>query len=110
MTLWLSPVSPTYRMWHNKIIAYDQAAKKHRVYVRSVKVALVVGSLLNIINQPKLILGICLIDLNALHDVSYLKALLTYLVPFFVSLHGALSVLDASFINNQNQRDRHNLK
>ncbi|WP_200922690.1 nitrate/nitrite transporter NrtS, partial [Methyloglobulus morosus] len=61
----------------------------------SVRVALVVGSLLNIINQPKLILVICLIDLNALHDVNYLKAVLTYLVPFFVSLYGALSMPSA---------------
>ncbi|WP_235557266.1 hypothetical protein, partial [Methyloglobulus morosus] len=58
-------LSSVYRMWHNKIIAYNRAALKHRVYVRSVRVALVVGSLLNIINQPKLILVICLIDLNA---------------------------------------------
>jgi len=42
-------------------------------------------------------------DLNTLKDINYLKVFLTYLVPYFVSLYGALSVLDIPIVNNQNQ-------
>jgi len=62
-----------------------------------------VGTLLNLINQPQLFLSICLNDLNTLRDINYLKVFLTSLVPYFVSLYGALSVLDIPIVNNQNQ-------
>ncbi|CAG7857888.1 hypothetical protein MCAMS1_02876 [biofilm metagenome] len=75
---------------------YYQAALNRSLYRRSVYVALVVGTLLNVINQPQLLLGIGLFDLSLLQEINYLKVVLTYLVPFFVSLHGALSVLGMS--------------
>jgi hypothetical protein len=51
---------------------------------RALVVALVVGTVLNLINQ-----GDALLTGRALH---WGKLLLTYLVPFVVSTHGALSV------------------
>jgi hypothetical protein len=51
---------------------------------RALLVALVVGTLLTLINQ-----GDALI---AARGLNWLKAVLTYLVPFCVSMHGALSV------------------
>jgi methyl-accepting chemotaxis protein len=51
---------------------------------RALLVALVVGTLLPLINQGD--------ALSAARGLNWLKALLTYLVPFCVSLHGALSV------------------
>jgi hypothetical protein len=50
---------------------------------RALIVAILVGTVLNLINQGD--------ALWAHHPVNWPKALLTYLVPFFVSLHGAVS-------------------
>jgi hypothetical protein len=50
---------------------------------RSLLVALVVGTLLNLINQ-----GEALFAGQAIH---WGRAILTYIVPFIVSTHGALS-------------------
>jgi hypothetical protein len=86
-----------------KLKAYSQAARKHGIYRRSFKIALLVGTVLNLINQPQLFLGLCLNDFNAIKDINYLKVLLTYMVPYFVSLYGALSVLDILNVNDQNQ-------
>ena len=49
---------------------------------RALGVALIVGTALNLINQGDALIGH--------HAVNWLKAGLTYLVPFFVSLHGAV--------------------
>ncbi|HCK85381.1 MAG TPA: hypothetical protein DHW63_12925 [Hyphomonadaceae bacterium] len=48
---------------------------------RALWVALAVGSLLNLINQGEAIF--------AEGEFNWVKAALTYVVPFFVSLHGA---------------------
>jgi hypothetical protein len=50
---------------------------------RSLSVAIVVGSVLNLINQGDVLLGIASVD--------WLKLLLTYLVPYCVSTYGAVS-------------------
>ena len=50
---------------------------------RSLTIALIVGSVLNLINQgDALIAG---------HDLNYLKVILTYLVPYCVATYGAVS-------------------
>ncbi|MCG8360405.1 MAG: nitrate/nitrite transporter NrtS [Kiloniellales bacterium] len=49
----------------------------------AIMVALVVGSLLNLINQGDAILG--------MGEIQWPKLLLTYCVPFFVALYGAYS-------------------
>lgn len=81
------------------------AARKLGIYGRSFKTALVVGTLLNLINQPRLFMGICSLNQSLLIDANYLKVFLTFLVPFFVSFYGAVSVLDSPFINNKNHGD-----
>lgn len=86
----------------NKLKANHLAAKRLGLYWRSFKITLLVGTILNLINQPQLILIISLIDLNVMQDFSRFKALLTYLVPFFVSLYGGLSVLNIPTVSNQN--------
>lgn len=55
---------------------------------RAFIVALVVGTVLNLINQGDALL--------ARHGVNWGKALLTYAVPFCVSAHGALSARKVS--------------
>lgn len=52
---------------------------------RSLVVAIVVGSALNLINQPEAILGEA--------QLVWWKVILTYLVPFFVATYGAYGAL-----------------
>jgi len=56
-----------------------------RICKRSVVVSLVVGTVLNLINQPMGMLG--------REELDLLKAVLTYFVPFAVSTYGAYSIL-----------------
>ncbi len=53
--------------------------------VRSLWVAIIVGTLLNLINQPEAIFGA-----GAIH---WPKLLLTYCVPFLVSTYGAYGAM-----------------
>ena len=53
------------------------------VPLRALWVAIVVGTILNLINQGNVLLGSGHLD--------WAKLALTYVVPFFVSTHGAVS-------------------
>jgi len=55
---------------------------------RSLVIALIVGTLLNLLNQGDFLL--------AGSDINWLKVALTYCVPFFVSSYGAFSAFRAS--------------
>jgi methyl-accepting chemotaxis protein len=57
------------------------------VIFRALKVAVIVGTILNLINQGDALFGS--------KDLELFKAALTYCVPFCVSLHGAVSALKA---------------
>lgn len=57
------------------------------VLIRSLKVSVVVGTILNLINQPEAIFGE--------GQLVIWKALLTYAVPFCVATYGALTALAA---------------
>lgn len=59
-------------------------ATSNGVPQRSLAVALIVGSILNIINQGDGLLGLV--------PVNWDKLLLTYTVPYCVSTYGAISV------------------
>lgn len=59
----------------------DEGGERVQDVRRALWVALIVGSVLNLINQGEAVL--------LHHSVNWLKAVLTYMVPFFVSLHGA---------------------
>lgn len=50
---------------------------------RSFIIALIVGTILNVINQGDALFGA--------HSVSVVKALLTYMVPYCVATYGAVS-------------------
>lgn len=58
-----------------------------KVVFRALKVAVIVGTILNLINQGDAIFGP--------KEIEILKVALTYCVPFCVSLHGAMSALKA---------------
>lgn len=60
---------------------------------RAMVAAVVVGTILNVINQGEALIGHANLD--------WLKLALTYTVPFFVSLHGAVSA------SAQTRRDNH---
>lgn len=53
---------------------------------KAIKIAIIVGTILNLINQGELIINF---DLQA---ISYPKLLLTYIVPFCVSLYTAITI------------------
>lgn len=63
------------------------------IYRRSCKVAFVVGTLLNLINQPQAVLGLLSLDYPAMQRLDVVKALLTYSVPFLVASYGALTAI-----------------
>ncbi|MEI8574732.1 nitrate/nitrite transporter NrtS [Methylomonas sp. WH-1] len=63
------------------------------IYRRSGKVALVVGTLLNLINQPQAVFGLLSLDYTAMQQLDVFKALLTYGVPFLVASYGALTTI-----------------
>jgi hypothetical protein len=85
--------------------ALNRTAKRHGVYRRSIKIALVVSTLLNLINQPNLLMAIWALNQNQLMNVNWVKVILTYSVPFFVSFYGAVSALDVSIPNNHKPND-----
>ena len=66
------------------------------VLIRSLKVSAVVGTLLNMINQPEALFG----D----QPLILWKVLLTYMVPFLVTTYGAMTALVAHNRNAQGTR------
>jgi len=61
----------------------DSQARLAAICGRAALVAVIVGTLLNLINQGDALFGG--------GDLNFLKIALTYLVPFAVSTHGALT-------------------
>jgi hypothetical protein len=55
--------------------------------VRSLKLSIIVGSSLNIINQGDMILG------GVWENINYFKLALTYVVPYLVSTYSTASAL-----------------
>lgn len=76
-----------------KLLNLHRIAIRLGIYRRSGKVALVVGTLLNLINQPQAVLGLLSLDCPAIQKLDVVKALLTYGAPFLVASYGALSTL-----------------
>jgi hypothetical protein len=73
-------------MWTEPILTWKLAclcAISDGVPRRSLYVALIVGTLLNLINQGDLLLGAS--------SVNWLKVILTYCVPYVVCTYGAVS-------------------
>ncbi|MEP7350803.1 MAG: nitrate/nitrite transporter NrtS [Sphingorhabdus sp.] len=52
--------------------------------MRSLKVALIVGTALNLINQGDAVFGT--------HSINWLKLVLTFIMPYAVSTYGAVAV------------------
>lgn len=79
LTFWID-VLFRYRM---KVLTYHRRALTGGIYPRSLRVALVIGTFLNLINQPEAFLGAAPWHLT--------QALLTYAVPFLVATYGAMA-------------------
>ncbi|WP_297770538.1 nitrate/nitrite transporter NrtS [uncultured Roseovarius sp.] len=69
------------------------------IVLRSGRIAIVVGTVLNLINQSDALFGSGESDLT--------KAGLTYCVPFFVAMYGALSATNDSRKTTLGQDQRH---
>ncbi|WP_020482781.1 nitrate/nitrite transporter NrtS [Methylomonas sp. MK1] len=76
-----------------KLLDLHRTATRLGIYRRSGKVALVVGTLLNLINQPQAVFGLLCLDYPAMQRLDVVKALLTYSVPFLVATYGALTAI-----------------
>lgn len=55
-----------------------------QVFIRALKIALVVGMILNIINQGEFLLTL------SFEEINYYKFFITFLVPFSVSIYTAI--------------------
>ena len=62
-----------------------EAAFEREIVVRSLKVALIVGTVLNLINQGDAMM--------AEEQINIFKCLLTYAVPYCVATYGAVAAL-----------------
>jgi len=71
-------------MRHFKI--YCAVASSAPVIQRSLKVSLIVGTLLNLINQGDLLIAL------AFEELHFLKLFLTYLVPYSVATYTATAI------------------
>ncbi len=67
------------------ILLYFKLASSKPTLIRGVMLSIVVGSILNLINQGDRI--------SEFQEISLLKLLLTYLTPFCVSVHSTASTL-----------------
>lgn len=75
------------------LFRFHRIAIQQSIYRRSFKVAFVVGTLLNLINQPQAVLGVVSLDYPAMQRIDVVKALLSYTVPFMVASYGALTAI-----------------
>jgi hypothetical protein len=78
ITMW----ADIYSRYWMKMLECHQRALTGGIYPRSLRVALLVGTLLNLINQPEAFLGLA--------PWNPAKMLLTYAVPFLVATYGAV--------------------
>ncbi len=70
----------------NKLKVYFTILCDQELIIKSSKIALVVGTLLNIINQGEVIFAL------DFANIDYVKSLLTYAIPFLVSSYTAVSM------------------
>ncbi len=66
-------------------MSFLQLAMRRDIVKRSLIIAVIVGTILNLINQ-----GDAMVDPS---KFELLKCVLTYMVPYFVSTYGAVTVL-----------------
>jgi hypothetical protein len=79
--------------YFSNLLRIHRIAIQLSIYRRSLKVAFVVGTLLNLINQPQAVLGLLSLDNLAMQRIDVVKALLTYSIPFLVASYGALTAI-----------------
>lgn len=75
---------------------YLKLALEKHTFWRALKVALVVGTILNLINNPILFSNF------SLHTISIGKIMLTFLVPYFVSTYSSVVSSTTSKVNISN--------
>ncbi len=66
-------------------MSFFQLAKRRDIVKRSLIIAVIVGTILNLINQ-----GDAMVDPS---KFELIKCLLTYTVPYFVSTYGAVTAI-----------------
>lgn len=74
-------------------LGIHRLSRQNGVYGRSFRVAVIVGTLLNLINQPETMANLAFFDFHSISRTHVVKAVLTYLVPFLVATYGAMTSL-----------------
>jgi hypothetical protein len=54
---------------------------------------MIVGTVLNLINQPETMANLVFLDFHGIQLTQAIKAILTYTVPFLVATYGAIAAL-----------------
>ena len=75
-----------YNHFMNKLQIFFTILCDRELLTKSLKIAIIVGTILNIINQSEAIFSL------DFHSIDYVKSLLTYMVPFLVSTYTAISM------------------
>ena len=70
----------------NRLKIYIEILCYKEILIKSSKISLIVGTLLNIINQGEIIFAL------DFESINYTKSLLTYMVPFLVSTYTAVTM------------------
>jgi len=70
----------------NRLKIYIAILCDKEMIIKSSKISLIVGTLLNIINQGEAIFAL------DIENINYIKSLLTYTVPFLVSTYTAVTM------------------
>ncbi len=78
--------------WSNWLNLH-RLSRQNGTYGRSFRVAMIVGTVLNLINQPETMASLVFLDFHSLQLTYVIKAVLTYIVPFLVATYGAMTAL-----------------
>ena len=70
----------------NRLNIYIAILSDKEILLKSSKISIIVGTLLNLINQGEVIFSL------DFENINYIKSLLTYVVPFLVSTYTAVSM------------------
>lgn len=74
-------------------LSLHRLSRQNGIYNRSFRVAMIVGTILNLINQPETMANLVFLDFHGIQQAHVVKAILTYTVPFLVATYGAIAAL-----------------
>ncbi len=80
------------KRWRNWL-SLHRLIRQNGTYGRSFRVAMIVGTIINLINQPETVASLVFFDFHGIQLPQVIKAMLTYIVPFLVATYGAIAAV-----------------